>query len=112
MNGYERTRESEHFHFELARKDGLKSAKKMKFVAWTFLVTSLIGCLLFLGWLVDLDFNRIIMSRVEDLMEAKNNGGASNAPIMIGLLAVAGSYLLRHSQGDCSKDEGLENEEE
>ena len=46
-------------------------------------------------------------SRVEDLMEAKNNGGASNAPIMIGLLAIAGSYLLRHSHGDSSKDEGL-----
>lgn len=43
----------------------------MKFVAWTFLVTSLIGCLLFLGWLLDLDFNRPMMSRVEDLMEAK-----------------------------------------
>ena len=84
----------------------------MKIVAWTFLVTSLIGCLLFLGWLLNLDFNRPMMSRVEDLMEAKNNGGASNAPIMIGLLAIAGSYLLRHSQGDSSKDEGLKNEEE
>lgn len=112
MNGYERARESEYFHSQLARMDGLRFPQMMKFVAWTFLVTSLIGCLLFLGWLVDLDFNRIIMSRVEDLMEAKNNGGASNAPIMIGLLAIAGSYLLRHSQGDCSKDEGLENEEE
>ena len=84
----------------------------MKFVAWTFLVTSLIGCLLFLGWVLDMDFNRIIMSRADDLMDAKNNGSASNAPIMIGLLAVAGSYLLRHSQGDCSKDESLKNEEE
>ncbi len=92
--------------------DGLRFPPMMKFVAWIFLVTSLIGCLLFLGWLVDLDFNRIIMSRVEDLMEAKNNGGASNAPIMIGLLAIAGSYLLRHSQKDYSKDEGLKNEEE
>ena len=74
--------------------------------------TSLIGCLLFLGWVFDLDFNRLIMSRADDLMDAKNNGGASNAPIMIGLLAIAGSYLLRHSQGDYSKDEGLKNEEE
>ena len=92
--------------------DGLRFPPMMKFVAWIFLVTSLIGCLLFLGWVFDLDFNRIIMSRADDLMDAKNNGSASNAPIMIGLLAVAGSYLLRHSQGDCSKDESLKNEEE
>jgi len=30
---------------------------------------------------------------------------------MIGLLAIAGSYLLRHSQGDSSKDEGLKNDD-
>ena len=112
MNVYERTRESEYFHSQLARMDGLRFPRAMKFVAWTFLVTSLIGCLLFLGWVFDLDFNRLIMSRADDLMDAKHNGGASNAPIMIGLLAIAGSYLLRHSQGDCLKDEGLKNEEE
>ena len=92
--------------------DGLRFPPLMKFVAWTFLVTSLIGCLLFLGWVFDMDFNRIIMSRADDLMDAKNNGSASNAPIMIGLLAIAGSYLLRHSQEDYSKDEDLKNEEE
>jgi len=52
------------------------------------------------------------MLRADDLMDSKLNGGASNAPIMIGLLAIAGSYLLRHSQGESSKAEGLENEEE
>ena len=92
--------------------DGLRFPPLMKFVAWTFLVTSLIGCLLFLGWVFDMDFNRIIMSRADDLMDAKNNGSASNAPIMIGLFAIAGSYLLRHSQEDYSKDEDLKNEEE
>jgi len=52
------------------------------------------------------------MLRADDLMDSTLNGGASNAPIMIGLLAIAGSYLLRYSQGDSSKAEGLENEEE
>ena len=84
----------------------------MKFVAWTFLITSIIGCLLFLAWVFDWNLNRVIMLRADDLMDSALNGGASNAPIMIGLLAIAGSYLLRHSQGDSSKAEGLENEEE
>ena len=83
----------------------------MKFVAWTFLATSLIGCFLFLLWIVGPDY-RIVRVIADGIMDAKRDGGASNAPIMIGLLAIAGSYLLRHSQGGSSKDEGLKNDDE
>ena len=83
----------------------------MKFVAWSFLATSLIGCFLFLLWIVGPDY-RVVRVIADGIMDAKRDGGASNAPIMIGLLAIAGSYLLRHSQGDSSKDEGLKNDDE
>ena len=92
-------------------KDWKELFNPMKIVAWLFLGTSLIGCFLFLLWVVDLDY-RVVRVIADGVMDAKNGGGASNAPIMIGLLAIAGSYLLRHSQGESSKDEGLENEEE
>jgi hypothetical protein len=83
----------------------------MKFVAWAFLATSLIGCFLFLLWIVGPDY-RVVRVIADGIMDAQRGGGASNAPIMIGLLAIAGSYLLRHSQGDSSKDEGLKNDDE
>ena len=82
----------------------------MKIVAWIFLVTALIGCLLFLAWVVDLDF-KLVRTTADDLMDSQLNGGASNAPIMIGLLAISGAYLLRHSQGGTSKRKSVNNEE-
>ena len=60
----------------------------MKIVGWIFIGFGLFGCLLFLSvvgrWGITGD----------EIMEAKPNGGASNAPIMIGLLAMAGVYLV------------------
>ena len=63
----------------------------MKIVAWIFLVTALIGCL--------------------DHIDSRPNANGSYAPIMIGLVAIAGAYLLRHSQGGTTKEKSLNNEE-
>ena len=73
----------------------------VKFVVWCFLSTAMIGCVVFLSWLlVDDDQFR----RADNLMDRQFNGGASNAPIMLGLMAIAGAYLLKDS--DKRKSEG------
>jgi hypothetical protein len=73
----------------------------VKFVAWYFLSTAVIGCVVFLLWLLVDDCH---FRRADNLMDAQRNGGASNAPVMLGLMAIAGAYLLKDS--DKRKSEG------
>jgi len=63
----------------------------------------MIGCVVFLSWLlVDDDQFR----RADNLMDRQFNGGASNAPIMLGLMAIAGAYLLKDSDKKTSEGDG------
>lgn len=67
---------------------------KMKIVGWVFIGMSLIGCVLFLSWIADWGLLN------DEIMAPQIDGGASNAPIMIGLLAIAGAYLLKNAPAD------------
>jgi len=63
----------------------------------------MIGCVVFLSWLlVDDDQFR----RADNLMDRQLNGEASNAPIMLGLMAIAGAYLLKDSDKKTSEGDG------
>lgn len=65
-----------------------------KYFGWVFLTCVALGCLLFFflaaGW--DLPKDR-------DVFDAGYNGGP-NAPIMLGLFTIAGSYLITRPNSD------------
>lgn len=71
----------------------------MKFVAWFFLSTAVLGCFVFISYVAQWNlFYR------DDIFGWQINGGASNAPIMLGLMAIAGAYLLKDSDKKTSEE--------
>jgi len=71
----------------------------MKVVGWFFLSTAVLGCFVFISYIAQW---RLFYK--DDIFGWQINGGASNAPIMLGLMAIAGAYLLKDS--DKRKSEG------
>ena len=61
----------------------------VKIVGWVFTVFALIGGILFLSYIWRWG-NHI----PDEVMGSTIDGGASNAPIMLGLFAIAGAYLI------------------
>jgi drug/metabolite transporter (DMT)-like permease len=73
-----------------------------KLIGWILLWLALLGGLIFFAYFAGWDF-----PRDERLMGPHHSGGASNAPIMLGLFALAGAYLVsRPDTPDGGKDEG------
>ena len=56
---------------------------------WVLLTCDALVCLLFFYFVAGWDF-----PNDRDVLGPGYNGGASNAPIMLGLFAIAGSYLI------------------
>ena len=72
-----------------------------RLTGWIFLWLALLGGLIFFAYFAGWDF-----PRDEDLMGDSYQGGASNAPIMLGLFAIAGAYLVsRPEEHSEPKDE-------
>lgn len=69
----------------------------MKIVGWILIASSFLGLLFFLSYVGHWDF-----PQDSDLMGPKVSGGSSNAPIMLGLFAIAGAYLI--SRPDSESD--------
>ena len=67
-----------------------------KTFALIFISIALFGALLLLAFVFDVDLPRDIFKRSISyyLWGSKEDGGASNAPIFFGLMAVAGAMLL------------------
>ena len=70
-----------------------------KIAGWVFITIALIGGVLFLSYIWRWG-NHI----PDELMGPRIDGGASNAPIMLGLFAVAGAYLISRPHKEQTKD--------
>lgn len=66
-----------------------------KYFGWVFLTCVALVCLLFFSFVAGWDF-----PNDRDVFGPGYNGGASNAPIMLGLFAIAGSYLITRPNSD------------
>jgi hypothetical protein len=60
-----------------------------KIVGWIFVTFALLGALLFFAYISEWSGHI-----PEEVMGSVHGGAASNAPIMLGLFAIAGAYLI------------------
>lgn len=66
-------------------------------VGWLFLGTAILGVIVFISFTFQLDlfeWERTRYSEAEIMFDYVGDGGASNAPIFLGLLAMTGAFLV------------------
>ena len=68
----------------------MNSEKAALIVGWVFLCVAIIGALMYLSFQFDLDLAR----RDYEIFRRSSEGGASNGPVFLGLLAITGAFLV------------------
>lgn len=68
----------------------MNSEKVLLIVGWFFLCVPTIGALVYLSYQFDLGLIR----RPWAIFARGDQGGASNGPVFLGLLAIAGAFLV------------------
>ena len=68
----------------------MNSEKAALIVGWVFLCVAIIGALMYLSYQFDLD----LAKRDYIIFRRGDEGGASNGPVFLGLVAIAGAFLV------------------
>ncbi len=71
-----------------------------RFIGWIFLSLGLLGGLIFFAYFAGWNF-----PKGKHLMGPSYNSGSSNAPIMLGLFALAGAYLVSRPKNNSDPDD-------